>query len=345
MLKRLKQLIAALVAGTALITSIASQAQTVLRYSNWLPPGQAMRVHVVEPWIAEVEKVTNGRVKIETLPKVVGTVPAQFDVARDGQADITIFVNGYTSGRFDIMDVLELPFMSDNAEMYSGVAYRFYRKNLVQYGEYKGVVPLSVFAPGTGQIFNNKRPIRSVADLKGLKLRSPQAGVTQSLTLLGAVPISKPVSELYELLSSGVLDGTLLVPESVAAFKILDALSYATIIPGAIYNTILTLAINEDKWKALRKEDQDAIMRISGEVFARKVGRAYMSGDEATWEQMRKNGQSIETASPALVAELKQALKPVEVAWIEKARKKGVAQPERLLEALRADIAAAQAGK
>lgn len=304
-----------------------------------------MRVNVVEPWITEVEKVTNGRVKIETMPKVVGTVPAQFDVARDGQADITIFVNGYTPGRFDIMEVVELPFTSDNAELYAGVVYRFYQKNLAQYGEYKGVHPLSVFVVGAGQIFNNKRPIRTIADLKGLKLRSPQVGVTQSLTLLGAVPVTKPVSELYELLSSGVLDGTVLVPESVSAFKLIDSLPYATIVPGALYNTVLTLAINEDKWKSLRKEDQDAIMRISGETFARKVGRTYMNGDDTTWDAMRKAGKSIETASPALVASMRQALKPVEVSWTEKARKKGVAQPEKLLESLRAEVAAAQTTK
>ena len=330
-------------ASAALIVAAAAHAQTtVLKYSNWLPAGQAMRVQVVEPWIAEVEKVTHGRVKIETQPKVVGTVPAQFDVARDGQADIVIWVNGYTPGRFDISEVVELPFTSDNAEVYAPIVDRFYRKHLAQYGEYKGVMPLSMFVVGTGQFFNSKRPIKSVADMKGLKIRSPQAGVTQSLTLLGAVPVTKPISEVYELLSTGVLDGVMLVPESVGSFKLADALPYATIFPGALYNTILTLGINEDKWNALRKEDRDAIMKISGEVFARNVGRAYMKGDEGFWEAHKKAGRTIETASPALVAEVKQTLRPVEATWIEKARKKGVAQPEKLLEALRAEIAAAK---
>lgn len=220
-----------------------------------------------------------------------------------------------------------------------------YQKQLAQYGEYKGVQPLSVFVVGTGQIFNNKRPVRTLADFKGLKLRSPQAGVTQSLGLLGAVPVSKPISEMYELLSSGVLDGTVLVPESVASFKLMDSLPHATIIPGSLYNTILTLGINEDKWKSIRKEDQDAIMKISGEAFGRSVGRAYMKGDEGTWDAYRKAGRTIETASPAMVAEMKAALKPVEATWIEKAKKKGVAQPEKLIEALHAELAAVKAGK
>jgi TRAP-type C4-dicarboxylate transport system substrate-binding protein len=324
---------------------LQAHADVVLKYSNWLPVGNVLREGVVNPWIAAVEKVTAGRVKIETLPKVVGSVPAQFDVARDDQADITIFVNGYTPGRFDIMEVAELPFMCDNAELYAGVVDRFYQTHLAQYGEYKGIHPLSVFVVGTGQLFNNKHPIHTLEDIKGLKLRSPQSGVTQSLSLLGAVPVSKPASELYELLSSGVIDGTLLVPESVGSFKLIDSLPYATIVPGALYNTILTLAINEDKWNALSKEDQEAITRLSGDGFARSVGRAYMQGDEVTWAAMRKGGKSIETASPELVAQFKDTLKPVEATWIEKARKKGVADPAKLIQDLRAEIAAAQAAK
>lgn len=328
-------------ATSLLVANAPSYAATLLKYSNWLPVGNVMRDKVVEPWIAEVEKVTKGSVRIETLPKVIGSVPAQFDVARDDQADITIFVNGYTPGRFDVMEVAELPFMSDNAEVYAGVVNNFYRTHLAKYGEYKGVHPLSVFVVGTGQIFNNKHPIHSLADIKGLKLRSPQPGATQSLELLGAVPVSKPVSELYELLSSGVIDGTLLVPESVGSFKLIDSLPYATIVPGALYNTILTLGINEDKWNALSKENQDAITRISGERFARAVGRAYLEGDQITWSAMRKSGKSIEVASPELVAEIKKALKPVEATWIEKVRKKGVQNPQKLIDDLRADIAAA----
>lgn len=345
MLKVTRRFALTVAAAFVAVGSVPSYAETVLKYSNWLPVGNVMRESVVQPWIADVEKATNGRVKIDTLPKVVGSVPAQFDVARDGQADIVIFVNGYTPGRFDIMEVAELPFMCDNAELYAGVVDHFYQTHLAQYGEYKGVHPLSVFVVGTGQLFNNKRPIRTLADIKGLKLRSPQPGVTESLNLLGAVPVSKPASELYELLSSGVIDGTLLVPESVGSFKLIDSLPYATIVPGALYNTILTLGINEDKWNALSKEDQEAITRVSGDTFARAVGAAYMKGDQVTWDAMRKSGKSIETASPELVSELKQALKPVEAAWVEKARKKGVADPSKVIDDLRADIAAAQAAK
>jgi TRAP-type C4-dicarboxylate transport system substrate-binding protein len=341
---KLARTIASAVVTIACVAGIPhAQAQTtVIKYSNWLPPGQAMRVEVVEPWIAEVEKVTNGRVKIDTAPKVVGTLPAQFDVARDGQADLVIFIPGYTPNRFDLLEVLQLPFVSDNPEVLAPLADRFFRKNLESYGEFKGVHPLSVYVVSPGQVFNSKRPLRSIADFKGLKMRSPQTSATQALTLLGAVPISKPVSETYELLSSGVIDGTFMPPESIPAFKLTELVPYATIVPGAIYNTVLVLAINEDKWKSLRPEDREAITRISGDAFARNIGKAYANGDKAAFEIMRKAGKPAETFPAPALAEMKKVLLPIERDWIEKAKKKGMADPQKVLDQLRADITAAK---
>lgn len=334
-----------LTAGVMVVSAASSQSQTVLKHSNWFPEGQVMRVKVIEPWIAEVAKVTNGRVRIETLPKVVGSVSGQFDVARDGQADIVVFSNGYTPGRFDVLEIGELPFLGDKPEVFGPALHRFYTKHAAKYGEYKGVHPLAVFVVAPPQIFNSKRPLHSVADFKGLKIRSNSAGTTQILSLLGAVAVSKPATETYELMSSGVLDGTVMPPESILPFKLVEQSSYATIIPGALTNSILTLAINEAKWNSLTQADRDAISKISGEVFSRAIGVAYRAGNEATWDAMRKAGKSIETASPAMTAEMKQVLKPMEAAWAEKARKRGAAQPEKLLDALRAEVASVEAGR
>jgi TRAP-type C4-dicarboxylate transport system substrate-binding protein len=134
-------------------------------------------------------------------------------------------------------------------------------------------------------------------------------------------------------------------PESILPFKLIDHSNFATIIPGALTNSILTLAINEGKWNSLSQADRDAISKISGEVFARNIGLAYGPGNEATWEAMRKAGKSIETANAAMVGEMKVVLKPMEIAWAERARKKGVADPQKLLDALRAEVAAVDAGR
>ncbi len=95
-------------AGTA-----ASQTST-LRYSSWLPGNHWLNTKVMLPWTAELENATDGRVKIELLPKTVGTPPTQFDVCRDGLADVCVIVAGYTPGRFAATELGELPFMGDD---------------------------------------------------------------------------------------------------------------------------------------------------------------------------------------------------------------------------------------
>lgn len=326
-------------------TAVTAQAEIVLKHSNWFPEGQVMRVNVIEPWKDEVERATEGRVRIETMPKVVGSVQGQYDVARDGQADLVVFSNGYTPGRFDILELGELPFLGDRPDIFGPALHRFYTKHVAQYGEYRDVVPLSVFVVAPPELFNNQRKIESIEDFDGLKIRSNSRGTTELLKLLGAVPVSRPATETYELMSSGVLDGTVMPPESIPAFNLVEASEYALITPGALTNSILTLAINEDTWNRISPKDREAIRAISGETFARQIGEAYLPGNEAAWDALREAGQSVHTASPELLADMEEALEPLIAAWAERAGARGVENPEALLQALRDEVEAVENGR
>lgn len=325
-------------AAASLLASVAS-AQTVLRYSNWLPDGYPVRTQILEPWMAEVAKVTQGRVKIEATPKVVGSVPGQFDVVRDGLADVALIVPGYTPGRFELTELFELPFLGDVARARSVATYRIYEKELARYNEFKGVQVMSVFTGSVAQLYTSKREVRSIADFKGLKLRSPQPATSQAISLLGGVPIAKPVPEIYELASSGVIDGGVIVAETIVGFKLMDVLKRVTIVPGGLANTTLLVAMNPAKWNALSKEDQAAIAKVSGEALAGVAGRVHDESQQAAMEQIVKGNAVVQQAGPALAAEMKTLLAPVEKTWVEKARKKGVADPEKLVDQLRREIA------
>lgn len=331
------------VAALTLAFAIAAPAaaQTVLRYSNWLPVGYMVRAQILEPWMTDVEKATQGRVKVETTPKVVGTVAGQFDVVRDGLADLALIVPGYTPGRFELIDGLEMPFFGDVPEARSPASWRMWKKDIERFDEFKGVQVLSVFTGNAAQIFTSKKEVKTVDDFKGLKLRSPQPATTQAITLLGAVPVLKPVPEIYELASSGVIDGGVIVPETITGFKLDGVLKHMTYLPGGIANTVLLWAINPDKWKSISKADQDAILRVSGEAMAKLAGKAHGDAMRASLDQLAKQGNTVDRPGPAVVDEIKAKLKPVEATWFEKAKKKGLADPEKFLDDLRKEIAAA----
>lgn len=329
--------LAAAICATAFSQSVS--AQTLLRYSNWLPAGHPLRVQVMDPWAEDVAKATSGRVRIEPLPKVVGTVAGQFDVIRDGLADVALFVPSYQPGKFEVTELMELPFLADKAAIRSPASWRFFQKHLAQQDEYKGIHVLSLFTGPALQFYTAKKQVRTVDDLQGLKLRSPNQTVSQGLTLLGATPVLKPATEVYELVSGGVLDGGAMTVGDVQSFKLVSLMPKVSLVSGGFTATVIVLAINPAKWASLSKADQDAIAAVSGEKVARAVGVSYDAAEIESLEATRKAGGTVEQLSPAVVEAMKQRLAPIEQSVMEKARKRGVKDPAELMKALKAEIA------
>lgn len=337
-----RRAVIALAAVTTAFGAAAASAQTVLRYSNWLPEGYPVRTRIIEPWIADVQRVTQGRVRIETAPKVVGTVAGQYDVVRDGLADIALIVPGYTPTRFELTELFELPFLGESLEARSPASWRVYQQELARYGEFKDVHVVGVFMAAVGQFYTSKKELRTLEDFKGVKLRSPNPATSQAITLLGAVPISKPVPEIYELATGGVIDGGVIVAETIVGFKLQDVLKKVSIVPGGMSASTLLVAMNKTKWESLSKADQEAISKLSGEALARLAGRVTDESERESFARITAAGATVHRFDAASVAQLRTRLAPVEQAWFDKARKKGVAEPERLVERLRAEIATAR---
>ncbi|GAA4344184.1 TRAP transporter substrate-binding protein [Variovorax defluvii] len=317
-----------------------AQAAVVLTYSSWLPPTHWLNTNGMLPWIAEVEKATQGRVKIEMLPKTVGTPPTQFDVVRDGLADLSLIVTGYTPGRFELAEMGELPFLGEDPTVMSPAFDRVYRKHFTAANEFKGVDVMSIFTIAPGHIFTAKKQIKTLDDLKGMKLRSASATGTRALNLVGAVPILKSSTEAFEMLSSGAIDGSLMLQETVKSTNSLGLLRYGLLIPGGLFNSSLAVVVNSGKWKTISPADQRAIMSVSGEALAAKIGRAYAAADQSSIDSMKEAKYVLERADPALTAGLRKTLSPIEDEWIAKARKKGVADPAAALADFRAAVQA-----
>jgi len=328
------------VAALALSAQSAS-AQTVIRHSSWLPPSLFLWKDILVPWMAEVEKATQGRVKFEVAPKVVGSAANQIDVIADGLADSSFVNASYTPGRFASVEMAELPLGGEDAAVMSPAFDRMYRKHLEKLGEFRGVHLLSIFSITPLQPHTKDgKPIRTIEDFKGLKLRSPNPNTTMVMELVGAVPIHKSSTEAFEMLASGLIDGQVTIPNTIPGFNQLGLLKHVTLIPGGLANSVNMVAINEGVWKKISAADQKAIMAVSGEKLAHSVGAGYVKADEEALDLMRKAGYQVNKVDAAFVAKLTALLKPVEGAWIKRATEKGVPNPADLLAKFRAEIAA-----
>ncbi|HEY0834741.1 MAG TPA: TRAP transporter substrate-binding protein [Azospirillum sp.] len=312
-------------AAVGVLTTIgAARAQTVLTLSSWLPPTHPVVTDMIVPWTEQVKKATSGRVTVQILAKGIGQPKGQFDVARDGLADVAYSVHGYTPGRFLMTKVAEFPFLGSSSEALSVAYWKVHQSHLAKANEHDGTHLLSLFTHGPGHIHTAKKPVTSAKDLAGQKIRVGGGVMNDVAQALGAVPLLKPAAESYELLSNGVADGTFLPNESVTAFKVEDIVKHTTLVPGGLYNTSFFLVMNKQRFAKLTPEDQTAIMAISGEAFARMAGKAWDAVDAKALEVMKARGNQVVTADAAFVADVKARTAGLEDAWFKAAAEKGV---------------------
>lgn len=324
------------VAGALAVLPV--RADVVLTASSWLPPAHALST-TQATWCADVAKATAGRVRCNILPKPVAAPAGTFDAIRDGLTDISFGVDGYTPGRFVLTPMPELPFGTTTGEATSVAYQHAYDRHLAKFDEHKGVRVLAVFTHGPGGIYNTKRPIRTIADMQGLEWRVGGGLVNEIGKALGIRVTLKPAPETYELLSTGVMDGTLFTAESIETFKLTKIVRHRTDVPGGLYNTSFYFAINEDAWARIPKADRDIVAKLSGEALARNFGRAWDRTDASSIAAMRAAGVAVVPASQAFVDEIRAKTAPLEQKWIADARAKGLANPEQVLKEFRAEAA------
>jgi TRAP-type C4-dicarboxylate transport system substrate-binding protein len=301
-----------------------ANAQTVLTMSSWVGPNHPLTRDVLGGWAAAVEKATNGRVKMQMLAKHPVAPQGTFDGVRDGVMDVSYVTASYTPARHPLPLLAELPGSGGTAEINSVAFSRIHWKHLHKAGEYKGVKLLGVFTHGPGQMFLVKKPVNSVADIAGMKIRSGGGISEASAKALGASPLVKPAPESYEILASGVADGTFFPAESIRSFNLDKVVKHATIFPGGFYSSAFGFFMNEEKWNKLSKQDQDAINSVSGEALARLAGQAWDAADKGGMEALRAAGVNIQQASPAFIAEVRTRTEPLANNWIQAANAKGL---------------------
>uniref|UniRef100_UPI0040479535 TRAP transporter substrate-binding protein n=1 Tax=Limnohabitans sp. TaxID=1907725 RepID=UPI0040479535 len=315
----------ALTGAMALAMSFnTASAQTVLTMSSWVGPNHPLTRDVLGGWAAAVEKATNGRVKMQMLAKHPVAAPGTFDGVRDGVMDVSYVTASYTPARHPLPLLAELPGSGGTAEINSVAFSRIHWKHLHKAGEYKGVKLLGVFTHGPGQMFLVKKPVNSVADIAGMKIRSGGGISEASAKALGASPLVKPAPESYEILASGVADGTFFPSESIRSFNLDKVVKHATIFPGGFYSSAFGFFMNEEKWNKLSKQDQDAINSVSGEALARLAGKAWDAADKGGMEALKAAGVNIQQASPAFIADVRSRTEPLANNWIQAANAKGL---------------------
>jgi TRAP-type C4-dicarboxylate transport system substrate-binding protein len=321
----------AAVAALMTATAQAASAET-LTMSSWVPPTHFVHTDFLVPFTEKVAEVTDGRVTITILPAPLASPPQHWELARNGIADITWGNFTYEPERFVSLWFAEFPNAGTNAEAQSRALWQTYDKYLADNAAFEGVKMLAVGMFGGGQLHHGSKTMSAPEDLANVKFRMGGPIQEKLLTALGAVPVAAPATKAYEMLESGVIDGSLHTMESVVNFRLEDSLKHHTIFPNGFYDATFFVIMNGAKWDGLSDQDKAAIEGIIGESLSAAWGRNFDVQNPAATEKLGAAGHEIVEASPELIATVDGIYTQMVSDWVEAAKAAGVADPQAMLE-------------
>ena len=297
-----------------------------LTYSCFFPPTH-IQSQLAQAWCQEVEKRTQGRVKIDYFPGQTLTKAAQvYDGVIQGLSDVGLSLFGYTRGRFPLLEVVDLPLGYPDGMVATKVINAVYEQFKPR--ELDEVQVMYLHAHGPGLLFTKDKPVKTMADLTGLKLRS-HGFSARTVKALGGTPVTMPMPETYQSLQMGVLDGAMYPLESNKGWKLGEVVKYCTLSLPVAYTSGLFVVMNKDKWKALPKDVQETIAQTNRE-WADKHGQAWVDSDvEGKQFLADKGGQFIELSPEEAKAWVK-AVQPVLTEYVQDTKSKGLPGQEAL---------------
>jgi TRAP-type transport system periplasmic protein len=290
-----------------------------LNYSIFFPPTH-IQTKTAETWAKEIETRTNGRVKITIFAGGTLTqAPQCYEGVVNGISDLGMSCFAYTPGRFRLLEGLDLPLGYPNGAVATRIATELVEK--YKPAEVADTHVLYVHAHGPGQLAS-KKPVKSLDDLKGMKVR----GTGLSLKIVGALggaPVGMAQGETYEALQKGVVDATLCPIETLKGWKQGEVISSITDATAVGYTTAMFVTMNSKKWESLPPEIQKVFTDVSKEWVA-KAGQAWDQADAEGREFVKGLKREMISLSPEEQQKWKQAVQPLLDNYMKAAQEKAL---------------------
>ncbi len=307
-------------------------AETIeLKLAHWNPPDAPIYI-TAETWAKEIEKRTEGKVKITIYPaQTLCKNKESYDACLQGITEVTITMAALTPGRAPLLDVMFLPLGLPSTLVSARVAWKLYEEGYLG-DAYRDVHVLWLDAVDPGSIMLRK-PVRTLEDFKGMKLRTTAGTAARTAEALGATPVVLAATEIYLALQKGVLDGTFYAWATAPDRKLEEVIS--CVIEEKVYGAAFVWMMNLGVWNSLPQDIQGIINECSGETMAETSGKIWDGEVEDAREYMIDRGVEIIVLSQSDKARLDDMYKSLQQRWVEEMEAKGLPGRETLEAALR----------
>jgi TRAP-type C4-dicarboxylate transport system substrate-binding protein len=307
-------------------TQAAEQPKVIsLRFATFVTPMHRVSINL-DLWAKEVEKRTNGRVRVTMYPSGSLSPAGQiYDSVTKGIADIGYAAISYTAGRFPLTDVVTLPLGYTSGYEATTMANELYKKFKPKEFEQTQIMWLEAHGPG---ILHTKRPVNKLEDVKGMRIRS--TGATTRIALaLGAAPVGMPMSDAYDALSRGIVEGIFCPMEALQGWKLGEVVSHTTEDYGASYSDCFYIAMNREKWNSIPEDVKPIVEKINQE-WLEKQGKMWDEIDKEGREFVLKRGNKIISLPKEENARWAEKVRPTLDDYVKTVKAKGLPGDEAL---------------
>lgn len=328
-----KALIAAALSAVSMFAAGGASAQEIiLKVAHFWPTTALSHQKVLLPWCDKIAKESGNRLKCQIYPamQLGGTPPQLIQQAADGVADIVWTLPGYTAGRFPSVEVFELPFMSRTSESTSRALWEYAEKYSQK--DFAQVKPLAFHVHDNGYV-HGKKPINTMADFRGMKMRAPTRLTNKMLAAFGASPVAMPLPAVTESMSKGVIDGYVLPWEVIPTVKLHELTKYHSETDPAepaLYTAVFTIAMNKAKYESLPADMKKVIDDNSGADFSAQIGRVWDESAPAARQQAVDRGNVFNMIPASELASWRKVGDQLSKEWVEEMKGKGYPGQEML---------------
>ena len=323
MQKKIYFIITKLVIIILLSSGQVNSQEITIKLHHFLGTNSTTHKIFLVPWAKKIETESNGRIKINIFPSMqLGGKPQQLiDQVREGFVEAVWTLPGYTSGRFPIVSVFELPFMITTAEATSQALQNFSDIHLKE--EFKDIHPI-VFHVHARGVIHTQKPINSIEDLSGLSIRAPTKPIGDAIKELGGVPIFMPVPQVPESLSRGVVNGAVIPWEVSLPLKVHELTNNHVEINGekGLYTAVFILAMHKPTYNKMPPDLKKIIDDNSGIALAKKVGKIWDDAEEIGRKAAIERGNKITYFDTKTVKKMKKITSIISKKWIKNLNKK-----------------------
>jgi TRAP-type C4-dicarboxylate transport system substrate-binding protein len=313
---------AAAVAAPALLRLARADApQVVLKLHHFMSSVSSAHDRFIVPWARKVQAESGNRIRIDIFPSMqLGGAPAHlFDQARDGDADIVWTTPALTPGRFPKIEMFDLPFVpSRRALVSSKTLTDFAAANLKD--EFREVRPLCFSCTDRGVMHANA-PIRTVEDIKDLKIHVQSRWAAEALHGLGAQPVPMPPGQLQAALNQHVVDACLDPWHLTPSLRLNDVLKMHTEFSDTSpSSTTFVLVMNSAVYDRLPRDLKAVLDANSGQAAAGMAGAMWDLEAASVADSVVRGGDSIVTLLPEAVARWRRLTEPAVEKWIKEVK-------------------------